>query len=81
MIDAAQKPPDTKKPKKPTVKYIDLPIVSTTPSMSKTELDGAHEIEVTYLCIVGVTCSKQVSNSTLCLPIKVPLMWLEEWEK
>lgn len=46
MQDAAPKPPETKKPKKPTVKYVDLPIVPLTPSMTKSELDGAHEIEV-----------------------------------
>ena len=45
--DGTPKPPDSKKPKKPTVRYVDLPIVAVTPSLNKTQLDRAHEIEVT----------------------------------
>lgn len=43
---APAKPPEAKKPKKPTVKYIALPIDAVTASMTKKELDGAHEVEV-----------------------------------
>ena len=46
LQDGTPKPPDTKKPKKPTVRYVDLPIVACTPSMTKQELDRAHETEV-----------------------------------
>lgn len=35
-----------KKPKKPTVKYVDLPIISCTASLTKKELDLANETEV-----------------------------------
>ena len=61
------KPPETKKAKKPTVKYVDLPIVSATPSMSKSQLDGAHEVEASRLWAVCcdlyhyVLCSVQVN--------------------
>ena len=43
------KQPEAKKPKKPTVKYIDLPIEGNTYSLVKTLLDRAREKEVRML--------------------------------
>lgn len=37
---------EAKKPKKPTIKYVDLPIDEQTPSLAKTLLDRAREKEV-----------------------------------
>ena len=46
---SAAKPPEVKKQKKPTVKYIDLPILTQAGSMTRKALDTAHEIEASLL--------------------------------
>lgn len=58
MVSQEGKEAEAKKPKKPTVKYIDLPIDDSTSSLPKTALDRAHEEEVgamyMFICTVNL---------------------------
>ena len=55
------KEPETKKPKKPTIRQVDLPIDEETPSLRKTQLTKANEAEVCYTCLcvaLTIMCSE-----------------------
>ena len=47
-----EKPPEAKKPKKPTVRSVDLPIAEVTTSLTKKELDNMREKEVWSVGVV-----------------------------
>ena len=47
-----EKPPEAKKPKKPTVRSVDLPIAEVTTSLTKNELYNMREKEVWPVSVV-----------------------------